>query len=82
MVTIFYHVVVGDRSPLLSIDIHQWSPKTWLENLVRYARFAFNFEKHNNYLPDIHQLSAWDWIISITLLVSDIRGYNINLLNL
>lgn len=74
MVTIFYHVVNGDRSPLLSIGIHQWSPKTWLENLVRYARFTFGFQKHSNDVPDINQLSVWDWIICTTLLISDIRG--------
>ncbi len=78
MVTVIYSVVVGDRSPVVSINIEQWSTKTWLETLVRHARFMFNFEKDIQSIPDLQHLSTWDWIISITTLISDFRGYTFN----
>lgn len=74
MVTVFYSVVVGDRSPVVSINIKHWSAKTWLETLLRYTRFMFSFKNTNQNMPDLKKIYTWDWIMSTILLVSDIRG--------
>lgn len=79
MVTVFYSVVVGDKSPVVSINIKNWSAKTWLETLLGYSRFMYSFENPNQNMPDLKNVSSWDGIISTILLIGDIRGYQIKL---